>query len=182
MRPLQKAGAVFDHIIDSLAGMAGVLVIAMMFIMSYESIMRYFFHAALGWAVEVSEYIVFLLAFLGAAWLLKLGRHVRVDLVLTLLKPKARVLLNVATSAMGVIICLAIAWFGVASTIDHFQRGIPVVKTLAFPKFTLLLFIPLGSFMLSIQFLRQTYGHVKSWRAIAREEQEIAKEELKIWE
>lgn len=173
MRPLQKAGAVFDLIIDSLAGMAGVLVIAMMFIMSYESIMRYFFHAALGWAVEVSEYIIFLITFLGAAWLLKMGRHVRVDVVVNLLGTKSQALLNIATSVLGAIICLVIAWFGAASTLDHFQRGVPVVKTLAFPKFTLLLFISLGSFMLSIQFLRQTYGHVRSWKAIARGEQKL---------
>ena len=172
MRLLQKAGAVFDHIIDSLAGVAGALVIAMMLIICYAVVMRYFFHAALGWSVEVSEYIIFLLAFLGAAWLLKLKRHISVDLVLTSLKPKAQALLNIATSVLGVIICLVIAWFGAASTIDHFQRGVPVVQTLAFPKFTLLLFIPLGCFLLSIQFLRQSYDHVKAWKAIANKEQE----------
>jgi len=171
MKLLEKTRVVFDHIIGSLAGAAGVLIIGMMLIMCYEVVMRYFFNRPPAWAVEISEYLLFLIAFLGAAWLLKLGGHVRVDIVLGRLNPKAQTLLNIATSAIGAIICLIIAWYGGESTIDHFQRGVPVVKTLAFPKFTLLLFIALGCFLLSIQFLRQTYSYVRSWKAMAKKEQ-----------
>lgn len=171
MKLLEKTRAIFDHTIDSLAGVAGVLVIGIMLVMCYEVVMRYFLNRPPAWAVEVCEYMLYLLAFLGAAWLLKLGGHVRVDIVLGRLNPKAQTLLNIATSAIGTIICLIIAWYGGESTIDHFQRGIPVVKTLKIPKAPLLAFISIGCFLLSIQFLRQTYGYVRSWGAMAKKEQ-----------
>jgi len=168
---LEKAGTIFDRIIDALAGRAGVLVIGIMLVMCYEVVMRYFLNRPPAWAVEVCEYMLYLLAFLGAAWLLKLGGHVRVDIVLGRLNPKAQTWLNIATSAIGVIICLVIAWYGGESTIDHFQRGIPVVKTLKIPKAPLLAVIAVGCFLLSIQFLRQTYGYVRSWGVMAKKEQ-----------
>ena len=182
MRLLEKARTVFDHIIDSLASVSGVIVLGIMFIMTYEVIMRYFFRKAPTWAIEVTEYGLFLLAFLGAAWLLKLGRHIRVDVVVNQLGAKAQTLFSIVTSIVGAIICLVITWFGIDATLDYLHRSVMMERVLVFPKYTLLLFIPLGCFMLAIQFLRQVYGHVKSWRAIAREEPEIAKEKLKIWE
>jgi len=170
MKFLETPRAVLDGIINYLAGAAGVLIIAIMLIMCYEVVMRYFFNRPPAWPVEICEYMLYLLALLGAAWLLKENGHVRVDIVVSNLNLKAQTWLNIVTSALGVLICLTIGWYGLESTIDHFQRGIPVVTTLAFPKYPLLAFIPLGFFLLSIQFLRQTYGYVTSWKAIAKKE------------
>ncbi len=172
MKLLEKAGAVFDRIIDSFAGMSGVILIGIMFTISYEVIMRYFFRKAPTWAIEVTEYGLFLLAFLGAAWLLKMGRHVRVDVVVNMLSPQTERLFNVATSILGAVICLAITWFGIDATIDYFHRNVMMERVLVFPKYTLLLFIPLGSFLLAIQFLRQAYDHLRSRKSATKAEQE----------
>lgn len=182
MKLLEKARTVFDRITDSLASVAGAIVLGIMLIMCYEVIMRYFFRNAPPWAIEVTEYGLFLLAFLGAAWLLKLGRHIRVDVVVNLLGIKSQTLLGIVTCILGAIICLVITGFGVDATLDYFHRNVMMERVLIFPKYTLLLFIPLGCFLLSVQFLREAYGHVKNWRAIARKAPEVAKEELKIWE
>jgi len=182
MKLWEKARTVFDRIIDSLAGVSGVILLGIMFIICYEVVMRYFFRNAPTWAIEVTEYGLYLLAFLGAAWLLKLGRHIRVDVVVNLFGIKSQTWLSIATSILGAIICLVITGFGVDANIDYFHRNVMMERVLIFPKYTLLLFIPLGCFLLSIQFLRQAYGHVKSWRALAKEAPEVAKEELKIWE
>lgn len=169
-RIASKTGAIFDYVIDATAGVAGGLVIVLMLIMCYEVAMRYFFRQPPVWAIEVCEYLLLLLTFLGAAWLLKMGGHVRVDIILGRLNPKAQTLLNIVTSGLGVIICLLLAWYGGKTTWDHFQRGILVAKTLTIPKAPLLAFISVGCFLLSIQFLRQTYGYIRSWRALAKKE------------
>ena len=65
MKLLEKARTVFDRIIDSLASVSGVIVLGIMLIMCYEVVMRYFFRNAPPWAIEVTEYGLFLLAFLG---------------------------------------------------------------------------------------------------------------------
>lgn len=164
MKNIERVGAFFDHVMKYMYGVAGFFVIAMMLVMCYETIMRYFFRRPPAWAVEISEYTLFLIAFLGAPWLLKVKGHVNIDLVINRLNPKVQTLLNITTSAIGTIICLFITSYGVESTIDHFQRGVPVVKTLYFPKFVFLAFIPVGCFLLSIQFIRQTYTYISSWK------------------
>ena len=163
---MPKGMGVFDWLTNFFAFLAGVLVIAMMLLISYEVVMRYFLHRAPAWAIEVSEHMVFVLAFLGAAWLLKQGGHVRIEIVTSRLNPKAGALLNVATSALGVLIWLAIAWYAGETTWDHFQRGILIYKALSFPKFILFAFISVGSLLFSFEFLRQTYAYIRKWKVI----------------
>ena len=64
-----------------MAFLAGTLLVGAVLIVSLEICMRYFFRRPQVWTVEVCEYILFILAFLGAPWLLKKGGHVSVDIV-----------------------------------------------------------------------------------------------------
>jgi len=156
--------AIFDRVIDFLGFLAGVVLVVLMLVMCYEVVMRYFFARPPAWAVEVAEYMLFFIAFLGAAWLLKMHGHVRVDIVAGRLNPKARAMLNIITSILGVIICLLLTWYGGETAWSHFQRGVLVAKVLELPKGPFLILISLGCFLLSIEFLRQAYTHVNSWR------------------
>lgn len=176
MHLMKKAGKVFDVIIAVFGGIAGLFVIGIMFIMCYEVVMRYFFNASPTWALEITEYLLYMIAMLGAAWLLKHDGHVRVDIVATQLNHRKRLRLLLITSIIGAIICMAITYFGIASTIDVFQRGVPVVKTLAFPRYIVLLFLPLGFLLLSVQFIRNIYSTLEHLRAGVYEEE---KEELR---
>lgn len=173
MKLLRRDTAVFDQIIGASAFLGGVLLIVMMLLICYEVVMRYFLHQGVPWAIDVSEYIILVFAFLGAAWLQKQGGHVRVDILLTRLNPKAQTLLNIATSALGSVIWLAIAWYGAETTWDHFQRGVPEIGSFSCPKFTFLAFISAGSLLFSIEFLRQSYGYIRKWKAITKKEQEF---------
>jgi len=131
--------------------------------------MRYLIHKPPAWAWEVSELMLCLIAFLGAGWLLRKNGHVSVDVILAILSPKLKVTINAATSALGAIICLILTWSGIGITIDHSQAGITVPGYLDIPKAPFLLFITLGCFMLSIEFLRQAYSSLRKWREIAKE-------------
>ena len=165
-----KVMAILDRIIGFLGLLAGVLIIAMMLVMCYEVVMRYLLHRPPAWAVEMCEYMLFLIAFLGAPWLLKLEGHVKIDIILNMLNPKSQTLLNIATSALGVITCMLLAWYGGETAWDHFRRGIPVIKIVAIPKFIFLTVILIGCFLLSIQFLRQFYAHLRNRLSLERKE------------
>lgn len=169
MNLLRRAGAVFDRVLDLLAGIAGVLVISMMIVMCYEVILRYFMHRALAWPVEITEYMIFLIAFLGTAWLLRENGHVRVDIVPGLLPPKAEASLNMTTSLLSSIISLILTWYGLETTIEHFRKGIPVIKTLSLPKSYFLAFIVLGCFLMAIESMRQSVGHIIKIKTMSKE-------------
>ena len=162
MKLLTKMSTFFDRVTDFFGILAGVLIVAMMLLMTFEALLRYFFRIGLAWATEISEYMLFLLGFFGAAWLLKKREHVSLDMVSNLLNPKAQTFLNMVTSATGFVVCLIIAWYAGETAWEHFQSGTPVVKSLSIPKSPFLAILSLGSFMLSIEFLRQTYRYRRS--------------------
>jgi C4-dicarboxylate transporter DctQ subunit len=166
---LERAGVVCDRIVEFLAFLAALVIIGLVGILCYEVLMRYAIHNPPAWVWEVSECMLCLIAFLGAAWLLKKNGHVSVDILYTRLHPKTKALIGMATSAVGMIICLIITWSGIGITVDHFHAGIIIPGYLDIPKAPLLLFIPIGCFMLAIQFLRQTYAFLREWKTLAKQ-------------
>jgi C4-dicarboxylate transporter DctQ subunit len=159
----ERVGTLCDRIIDLFAALASLLVTGTVLLLCYEVCMRYLFHAPPAWAWEVSECMLCPIAFLGAAWLLRKNGHVSVDIICTRLDPRIRILLSMLTSAAGMIICLILTWSGIGITIDHFQSHITVPGYLDIPKAAVLVFIPVGCFMVSLQFLRHTYNYLMRW-------------------
>lgn len=83
------------------------------------------------------------------------------DIMLNLLKPGTQAVLNIITSIIGAIICFVLIWYGVKVTWDSFQGGHYFLTELEPPQFLILFVIPLGSFMLFIQFLRRANGYLR---------------------
>ena len=92
--------------------------------------------------------------FFGAAWVLKEDGHVKVDLVVKFLPPRIQRTLELLMYLLGFLLFIYIAWHTTFETIDIYSRGILNVKMLKIPKYLLLLIIPLGSLLLSIQNLQ----------------------------
>jgi len=164
MDMLRKLSLFLDRIIDGAAIIAGFLLLFMTFSIGYDVLMRYFFLQPTAWAVDITEYILLYITFLGAPWLLKKKGHVKVDVIHNLLSVQKQMILDLATSFFGVLICIVLFWFGILTTYDHYIRKIPVIKTLEVPKFILLAVIPFGSLLLCAQFIRQAMASLKSFK------------------
>jgi len=158
---LRKAGSIFDRFIDVQAFAAAAMLLFMMLLTCYEVIARYIFQTAPAWVLEVCEYMLLYVTFLGLAWLLRRDGHVKVDVVWGRFGSKSQRVMNFITCIMAVPATLIITWYGAASSWDHFQRGIQVIQTLHTPKWILMLVIPVGSLMLLIQLLRQIVQHLQ---------------------
>jgi len=160
MKLITKATAIFDRTIGLLSLFAGILIIYIMLSVTAEVATRYFLGGMMGWVIEVSEYSLLFITFLATAWVLKREGHVKMDLVLRRLNPRTQSLLNIITSIIGALICLIVAWYGVKVTWNSYQIGYVMAKPLRPPQFLILFIIPVGSFLLFIQFLRRTYGYL----------------------
>jgi len=155
----RRAVPVLDRIIDLLAGAAGVLLMLIMLLVSYLVLMRYFLGRPPGWVVEICQYMIFVLTFLGAPWLLRRRGHVAVDIVLACLNQKANSIIAIFTSSVGMMISFFLAWYAARSTWQHFIEDIPVIEILRIPKALLLAFIPVSFLLLALEFLRQAHEH-----------------------
>jgi len=103
------------------------------------------------------------MTFLGAAWLLKEGGHIKIDLMVMWLSPKAQAILNIITSALSAIACLVILWYGTQVVWEQFVMDFHDATTLALPQGPIYIVIPLGFFLLFVQFLRNINMYILDW-------------------
>ena len=164
MGAISKLGRVFDFAIDKMARLGDVILVFLMLSVCADVILRYFFNRPQAWIVEISEYLLLYITFLGAAWVLKNEGHVIVDILVARVNPKTRAAFGIVSSAIGTFVCLVIFWFGTLETLDLFKRGVPNPSVLEFPKGPLVAVIPFGSFFFMIQFIRRACGFIRSFR------------------
>jgi TRAP-type C4-dicarboxylate transport system permease small subunit len=82
---------------------------------------------------------------------------VEVDLLTGRLKPRLRAALKALTSFGGAIVGFVLAWKGSLVTVDYFQRDVIAIGILNTPQFLLMGIIPIGGFLLLVEFLLQAW-------------------------
>ena len=158
---MKRFNAIYDGVLNSLAYITGFFIFCMIVIECAEVFARYFLGKPFIWTYEVIEYMLYLVGFLGAAWLLREKGHIVVSLLIDQLKSKTRIYLGLLVSMVGVIISFLIIWFGLISTLECYTGDVVVVKTHPLPKYLFLIFIPIGYFLLSIEFIRQFFSELR---------------------
>jgi TRAP-type C4-dicarboxylate transport system permease small subunit len=152
-----KLDALLDRLNKAMAWLAAAAIIFMMLAISYAVMMRYGWNKPVPWIVEVSSYLMLYITFLGTAWLQRKGGHVAVDLVTGRLNPRVRAALKSATSLGGAVVGFVLAWKGSLVTVDYFQRDVTAIGILNTPQFLLMGIIPIGGFLLLVEFLLQAW-------------------------
>ena len=174
MKLLARVAAFFDRLISLLARLS-ILMIAVAWVsVLIEIVMRYFLNKPQAWVVEFTEFSLIFITFLAAAWVLKREGHVKMDLVINRLNPRNQALLNGITSVFGAALCLAVIWWTAGTAWDYTQRGIVHIEMLQLPKGPLLFVIPVGFFLLFIQFVRRSSGYLRKGRASGDVDQNLS--------
>ena len=173
MKLIAKVANILDRLNDLLALMAIGLIAFLMLSVTYAVVARYFLGFSTKGLFEIWEYSLLYIPFLGAAWLLKREGHVSVDVLLNHLKPRVQAIINTITSVLGAMVCLTLVWYGTQVTWRSFQEGSRLYSVLYTPEFLIVMIIPIGSFLLFIQFLRRTYRYSKGGRMIPDKEQRL---------
>jgi C4-dicarboxylate transporter DctQ subunit len=150
-----KLDSLLDRLNSVMAWIAALAIIFMMFAISYAVMMRYVWNKPVPWIVEISSYLMLYITFLGTAWLQRKGGHVEVDLFTGRLKPRVRAAFKTITSLGGAVVGFILAWKGSLVTVDYFQRDVTAIGILNTPQFLLVGIIPIGGFLLLVEFLLQ---------------------------
>jgi TRAP-type C4-dicarboxylate transport system permease small subunit len=133
---------------------ATLLFIAITLAICAEVLLRYGFNSPIAWVVELSEYALLWITFLGAAWVLRHGGHVRVDIVLQYLSPAALRVCGIVSSALGALTSLVLFVFGVDATWTAYLRGAFKPTGIDVPTWLVVIVIPLGALLLFLRFAR----------------------------
>ena len=155
-------GRILDRLMEGFAWLAGLLMMFSLITVCIDVVMRYFFNRPTGWVLQFSEYILLYIPFLAAAFVLREESHIRVDIVLNRLTGKTRSLINMVTSLLACLVLAILTYYGTYITIDFYQRKVPTLKYLKIPEFLVIMVIPIGCFLFSIQFIRRAYRYYKA--------------------
>ncbi len=171
MKKSNKIIIIFDRIMGIFFFVASILLILMLLFVLIEVVARYFFNQSQMWVIESCEYSLLYITFLGTAWLLRKNGHIKVDLVITRLSPKARVIVDTITAFIGIGISIVITWYGVLVTYDMFQKGITAITALEPPVGILTAVVPVGGFLLLLQFIRSVFNSLEILKGEAKLEE-----------
>ena len=97
---LLRLEKIFDRFSDLMGWIAGILNLAMLLNVFYDSIMRYFFNSG-SIALQEMEWHLFAMVFLfGIAYALKEDGHVRVDVLYDRYSPRWKAIVNIGGAAL----------------------------------------------------------------------------------
>src|SRR5699024_9681683 len=97
-------GKFIDLIINFMGVLARIVIVMIVLIIFIDILTMNLFNYSLAWVLEISEYLLVFLTFLGAAWLLREDGHIKLDLILNALSKKGRKRLEFLNSIIGFII------------------------------------------------------------------------------
>jgi TRAP-type C4-dicarboxylate transport system permease small subunit len=143
----------FGRLFDALAAVAAVTLLAMVVLVTADIVLRNLDLGGFVWATEVSEYSLYLITLLTAPWLLRRGRHIRLDLVLVMLPDRIAWLIEAISDAIGFAISVILVRYGLAMVQDSWRIGSITIKNLVFPEWWLLAPLPAAFLLLALEFL-----------------------------
>jgi TRAP-type C4-dicarboxylate transport system permease small subunit len=75
-----------------------------------------------------------------------------------------RYMLDTVLSFIGILMCFLLTWYGVKVVLDFIQIARPMSTVLMPPAWILYLIVPIGSLLLTIQFIRRTVKNFNLWK------------------
>ena len=155
---MRKFWKFFDRLIDVMAALAGALLVFITAAVCYTIGMRYLFTKTTIWIIPTAEYALLWIVFLATTWLLREGGHITTDLIYTHLNEKTKSSLDCVMYVIGGLTCVAMVFLGILHVCQCIAGRVTDVRAVTVPKAAVFIIIPIGSLLLTLQFLRMAWS------------------------
>ena len=152
---LNKLRALFSRLNLICAILGACLLFLIAAIICFEVLVRALGGASRLWVIEVSEYALLFITFLGAPYLLEKNAHVLMDLLYNSFAGKTRLLVQGLNAAIGLTACAILTVIGVQVVLEQFEVGVREVTVMRPLSWWITAALPLGMGLMSVQFLNQ---------------------------
>jgi TRAP-type mannitol/chloroaromatic compound transport system permease small subunit len=149
-RFMQKVFRIIDSLNEGVGKALSFGVVIIILIVVYDVILRTIFDAPTEFVPELSEYILLAIGWLCGGYVLKHKGHVALDVVHKRFTPKTKAIVDLMTSVLFFLFCGVLLWRGWNLTWDALKLQ-HKSQVLGIPLFFPYLIIPLGSFLIIIQ-------------------------------
>jgi len=105
------------------------------------------------WQIELAIYLLMMATYVGAAYGLKHGGHIHIDIVTNLLPSRPREVLFLVTTVLGLFIAGVIGWYSWPMWWEAYKAGYHSESLWGPPLVFPYILLPLGMSFLAIQYL-----------------------------
>ena len=151
---MRALGRVFVAIDILISWLAGIALWGMTLVLFVGSLASYFAGLSFVGGAELAQYLMVWLAFLGSYLLVRVQRHITVDLLAASLPSQARRMLDIIVGVLGAVSLGYIAWLGGQLTVRIFNTG-QVMSSLPILRGYLYLALPVGCGLMSVAYVFQ---------------------------
>lgn len=148
-------GRAYYGLLNATGAFAALLFFAMALLVCADVLLRNLGVTSIGWAVEMTEYMLMVAAFCAAPWLVYTHDHIRVDVIVRNFTGAAKFLVGLVSYGVCLFISAVLAWYSYTSLIDAVSQGGIVFKVLMFPEWWLGVPMLFSFVLLTIEFTRQ---------------------------
>lgn len=147
----------------SASTLAGFAVLAIVALITYDVVMRFFLNEPQLFVDEVASFLQVLVIFGGLATTFRTGGHVRVDLVTGHLPRRARAWLRALALVLGLVFLAIVMWTTAQSALTAYRYG-RVSAVMLYPLWAPMLLIPLGLALLALTMLMALVAQLRALR------------------
>lgn len=153
MNGFKRFDALLGHFYYHLGTVIGISIGLFAVAISLDLFLRLFGIGNLPGVQEIIEYILFAGVFLSAPWALRIGAHVRVDLLISSLPAAPARVLDHALDVAGLAICLTLLWFGGINLKFAYMFNSMQMKYYNIPEWWLLTVFVVSFSLLTLEFI-----------------------------
>lgn len=152
---LSRAARTVERFNRAMYWLSALAILLSSLVLTYEVVMRYFLKIPTIWEVETAIYLGVLATFMGAAYGLKDGAHINIDLLTRTLPPSIQRKLEKGTSVLALLFCIYVAYKGWGLFWEAYIKGWRSDSLWGPPLSIPYFFLPLGLTLLSLQLIVQ---------------------------
>ena len=156
---MNRLTRLYGALISGLAGLAGVLLAAIVVVVVADVILRGAGFQPPAFTAAFSEYALLFATMAAAPWLVRTRGHIIVESLILILPKALRRALATGVYALCLGLCLVLAYFATTEAVASLLRGDIDIRAVDMPRWTLFAALVGGFALMAVEFLRLALGH-----------------------
>lgn len=146
-----------DRIEEFFIGMTLLFVTLLLFI---NVLARYCFGYSVKWAEELTRYLIIWLTFVGGSVCVRKGKHVGIDILLTICPIVMRKIIQFIIAIIGFLFSIVLVFYGWKITHNVMLSG-QLSTAMMIPMYLIYISIPISGFLMCIRYFQIVLAYLK---------------------
>lgn len=139
------------------------MLLVLMLLDASDVLGRYLLNKPVKGAWEVSQILLAGVVLFAWAHTQAKGGHVKLDLFVTRLSPRAQAMVDFVTSLLGAVLFGLVVWQAAGMAMIYWEAGY-IVDVIRIPLAPFQLFVSLGALFLCLELIIEMFEHLRQWR------------------